>query len=390
MPMKLSARAASLQPSLTLAIAARAKQLQADGHDICSLSAGEPNFDTPAFIRQAAAAALEEGVTRYGPAAGDPALRQAIAEKLNRCNGMDITSDQVLVTNGGKQALYNLFQVLLEPGDEVLLPAPYWLTYPELARLAGAEVRLLASNATDGFRLDLEALEALITPNSRLLVLNTPSNPTGLVLQREELEAIAALLRRHPQVAVVCDEIYEHLLADGQTHHSLVSLAPDLADRLFVVNGFAKGWAMTGWRLGYLAGPTQVIKAAIALQSQSTSNVCSFAQRGALAALQGPLDCVKEMARSFSQRRSHLTAGLQQLSDVVVVPPQGAFYVFPDISAYGLDSMTFCQQLLDQQGLAVVPGVAFGDDRCIRLSCAVTTVTIDDGLDRLNSFFQSL
>ena len=390
MPMKLSARAASLQPSLTLAIAARAKQLQAEGQDICSLSAGEPNFDTPAFIRQAAAAALEEGVTRYGPAAGDPALRQAIAEKLNHCNGMDITSDQVLVTNGGKQALYNLFQVLLEPGDEVLLPAPYWLTYPELARLAGAEVRLLASNATDGFRLDLEALEALITPNSRLLVLNTPSNPTGLVLQREELEAIAALLRRHPQVAVVCDEIYEHLLADDQTHHSLASLAPDLADRLFVVNGFAKGWAMTGWRLGYLAGPTQVIKAAIALQSQSTSNVCSFAQRGALAALQGPLNCVKEMALSFSQRRSHLTAGLQQLSDVVVVPPQGAFYAFPDISAYGLDSMTFCQQLLNQQGLAVVPGVAFGDDRCIRLSCAVTTATIDDGLDRLKSFFQSL
>ena len=184
MPMKLSARAASLQPSLTLAIAARAKQLQAEGQNICSLSAGEPNFDTPAFIRQAAAEALEQGLTRYGPAAGDPALRQAIAEKLSRCNGMAVSSDQVLVTNGGKQALYNLFQVLLDPGDEVLLPAPYWLTYPELARLAGAEVRLLSSNASDGFRLDLEALEALITPKSRLLVLNTPSNPTGLVLQR--------------------------------------------------------------------------------------------------------------------------------------------------------------------------------------------------------------
>ena len=390
MPMKLSARAASLQPSLTLAIAARAKQLQAEGHDICSLSAGEPDFDTPAFIRQAAAQALEQGVTRYGPAPGDPALRQAIAEKLARCNGMAISSDQVLVTNGGKQALYNLFQVLLDPGDEVLLPAPYWLTYPELARLAGAEVRLLTSSASDGFQLDLEALEALITPQSRLLVLNTPSNPTGLVLQREELEAVAALLRRHPQLAVVCDEIYEHLLADGQTHHSLAALAPDLADRLFVVNGFAKGWAMTGWRLGYLAGPAEVVKAAIALQSQSTSNVCSFAQRGALAALQAPLDCVQEMARSFSQRRSHLTAGLQQLSDVVVVPPQGAFYAFPDISAYGLDSMTFCQQLLDQKGLAVVPGVAFGDDRCIRLSCAVSTATIDDGLSRLKSFLQSL
>ena len=387
MPMKLSARAASLQPSLTLAIAARAKQLQAEGQNICSLSAGEPNFDTPAFIRQAAAEALKQGVTRYGPAAGDPALRQAIAEKLSRCNGMAVGSDQVLVTNGGKQALYNLFQVLLDPGDEVLLPAPYWLTYPELARLAGAEVRLLTSSASDGFRLDLEALEALITPKSRLLVLNTPSNPTGLVLQREELEAVAALLRRHPQVAVVCDEIYEHLLADGQTHHSLAALA--LADRLFVVNGFAKGWAMTGWRLGYLAGPAAVVKAAIALQSQSTSNVCSFAQRGALAALQAPLDCVHEMARSFSKRRSHLTAGLQQLNDVVVVPPNGAFYAFPDISAFGLDSMTFCQQLLDQQGLAVVPGVAFGDDRCIRLSCAVTTATIDDGLSRLKSFLHS-
>ena len=390
MPMKLSARAASLQPSLTLAIAARAKQLQAEGQNICSLSAGEPNFDTPAFIRQAAAEALEQGITRYGPAAGDPELRQAIAEKLSRCNDMAVGSDQVLVTNGGKQALYNLFQVLLDPGDEVLLPAPYWLTYPELARLAGAEVCLLTSNASDGFRLDLEALEALITPKSRLLVLNTPSNPTGLVLQRQELEAVAALLRRHPQVAVVCDEIYEHLLADGQTHHSLAALAPDLADRLFVVNGFAKGWAMTGWRLGYLAGPSEVVKAAIALQSQSTSNVCSFAQRGALAALQAPLDCVQEMARSFSQRRSHLTAGLQQLSDVVVVPPNGAFYAFPDISAFGLDSMTFCQQLLDQQGLAVVPGVAFGDDRCIRLSCAVTTATIDDGLSRLKSFLKTL
>ena len=355
-PPELSARAVALKPSLTLAIGAQAKALQRAGRDICSLSAGEPDFDTPDFIVEATRQALRDGITRYGPAAGDPELREAVAEKLSSGNGIATSPEQVLITNGGKQAIYNLFQVLLNPGDEVLLPAPYWLSYPEMAALAGAEVKLIPSQAEEGFRLDLDALEAAISPRSRLLVLNTPSNPTGLVLQKHELEGVAELLRRHPQVAVVCDEIYEHLLADGQTHHSLVSLAPDLADRLFVVNGFAKGWAMTGWRLGYLAGPTQVIKAAIALQSQSTSNVCSFAQRGALAALQGPLDCVKEMARSFSQRRSHLTAGLQQLSDVVVVPPQGAFYVFPDISAYGLDSMTFCQQLLDQQGLAVVPG----------------------------------
>jgi aspartate aminotransferase len=388
--MKLSARAAALQPSLTLAISARAKQLQAEGHDICSLSAGEPNFDTPEFIRQAASDALHGGATRYGPAAGEPQLREAIAAKLQRCNGMDVSPQQVLVTNGGKQALYNLFQVLLDPGDEVLIPAPYWLTYPELAGLAGASVKVLPSSASDGFRLDLQALEALITPNSRLLVLNTPSNPTGLVLQKHELEGVAELLRRHPQVAVVCDEIYEHLLDDAQTHHGLASLAPDLADRLFVVNGFAKGWAMTGWRVGYLAGPEAVVKAAIALQSQTTSNVCTFAQHGALAALQAPLDCVKEMSASFSARRKRLTAGLQRLNGLVLVPPNGAFYAFPDISSYGLDSMRFCKALLDQEGLAVVPGVAFGDDRCVRISSAVSSATIDDGLSRLERFLDSL
>ena len=388
--MKLSARAAALQPSLTLAISARAKQLQAEGHDICSLSAGEPNFDTPQFIRQAAVEALDNGATRYGPAAGEPLLRQAIAAKLERSNGMVVSPQQVLVTNGGKQALYNLFQVLLDPGDEVLLPAPYWLTYPELAALAGASVKVLPSRAHDGFRLDLEALEALITPSSRLLVLNTPSNPTGLVLQKQELEGVAELLRRHPQVAVVCDEIYEHLLDDGQTHHCLAALAPDLADRIFVVNGFAKGWAMTGWRVGYLAGPEPVVKAAIALQSQTTSNVCTFAQHGALAALQAPLDCVREMAASFTARRKRLAAGLQRIKGLVLVPPNGAFYAFPDISSYGLDSMRFCKALLDQQGLAVVPGVAFGDDRCVRISSAVSSATIDDGLARLQRFLDSL
>ena len=388
--MKLSARAAALQPSLTLAISARAKQLQAEGHDICSLSAGEPNFDTPQFIRQAAVEALDNGATRYGPAAGEPLLRQAIATKLERSNGMAVSPQQVLVTNGGKQALYNLFQVLLDPGDEVLLPAPYWLTYPELAALAGASVKVLPSSANDGFRLDLEALEALITPSSRLLVLNTPSNPTGLVLQKQELEGVAELLRRHPQVAVVCDEIYEHLLDDGQTHHCLAALAPDLADRIFVVNGFAKGWAMTGWRVGYLAGPEPVVKAAIALQSQTTSNVCTFAQHGALAALQAPLDCVSEMAASFTARRKRLAVGLQRIKGLVLVPPNGAFYAFPDISSYGLDSMRFCKALLDQQGLAVVPGVAFGDDRCVRISSAVSSATIDDGLARLQRFLDSL
>jgi len=386
----LSARAQALQPSLTLAIAAKAKALKGAGQDICSLSAGEPDFDTPAFIRQAAAAALEAGHTRYGPAAGEPALREAIAAKLSQENGVATRTEQVLVTNGGKQALYNLFQVLLGPGDELLLPAPYWLSYPEIAQLAGASVRLIASSACEGFRLNPQRLEAAITPASKLLVLNSPSNPTGMVSSRAELEAIAAVLRRHPQLAVVCDDIYEFLLAPGQQHHSLAALAPDLADRLFSVNGFAKGWAMTGWRIGWLAGNAAVVKAAIALQSQSTSNVCSFAQFGALAAITGSRDCVHAMAEQFNRRRTLLSDGLRAIPGLTLLPPEGAFYAFPDISGTGLDSMTICNRLLEEQGLAVVPGVAFGDDGCIRLSCAASEATIHDGLERLERFIRGL
>jgi aspartate aminotransferase len=385
-PLKLSARAEGLQPSLTLAIAAQANQLRLAGEDICSLSAGEPDFDTPAFIRQAAAAALEAGHTRYGPVAGEPALRQAIAAKLSVENGVPTTVDQVLVTNGGKQALYNLFQVLLGPGDEVLLPSPFWLSYPEMVRLSGAEPRLLVTEAARGFRFSPEELEAQINPCTRLLVLNSPSNPTGMVLNRQELEAIAVVLRRHPQVAVVCDEIYEFLLAPGHDHHSLAAVAPDLAERLFIVNGFAKGWAMTGWRVGWLAGPRHVVAAAAALQSQSTSNVCSFAQMGALAAITASRDCVHEMADRFSTRRQLLSDGLGRIPGVVMIPPEGAFYAFPDVSAWGLDSMSLCRRLLAEVGLAVVPGLAFGDDRCIRLSCAAAEATLEDGLDRLVRF----
>ena len=389
-PLSLSARAQALQPSLTLAITAKARELRTGGKDIRSLSAGEPDFDTPAFIRRAAADALEAGHTRYGPVAGEPKLRQAIAAKLSQENGVSTQADQVLVTNGGKQALYNLFQVLLNPGDEVLLPAPYWLSYPEMARLAGASVRCLATDASGGFRFSPDQLEAAITPSSRLLVLNSPSNPSGMVLSRPELEAIAAVLRRHPAVAVVCDEIYEMLLSPGHQHHSLAAVAPDLAERIFIVNGFAKGWAMTGWRIGWLAGARHVVAAASALQSQSTSNVCSFAQFGALAAISGSRDCVREMAAEFSRRRARLSDGLMAIQGLKLLPPEGAFYAFPDVSAWGLDSMTLCSRLLEEVGLAVVPGVAFGDDRCIRLSCAAAPSTIDDGLERLRRFGDSL
>ena len=388
-PPELSARAVALKPSLTLAIGAQAKALQQAGRDICSLSAGEPDFDTPDFIVEATRQALRDGITRYGPAAGDPELREAVAEKLSSGNGIATSPEQVLITNGGKQAIYNLFQVLLNPGDEVLLPAPYWLSYPEMAALAGAKVKLIPTQAEEGFRLDLAAVEAAISPRSRLLVLNSPGNPTGRVMKRQELEDVAELVRRHPQLLVMSDEIYEFLLAEGEQHHSFAAIAPDLADRCFTVNGFAKGWAMTGWRLGYLAGHQDVIKAAAALQSQSTSNVCSFAQRGALAAIQGPRDCVSAMAESYNRRRQLLTKGLQAIDGITLVEPRGAFYAFPQLPESAGGSMDFCRRALEQAGLAVVPGLAFGNDRCIRLSCAVSCETIRDGLSRLGQLLSA-
>ena len=385
----LSYRAKALKPSLTLEIAARAKALQGEGRNICSLSAGEPDFDTPEFIVEAARGALLDGYTRYGPAGGDPELRAAVAEKLSRENGLATKPNEVMITNGGKQAIYNLFQVLLNPGDQVLIPAPFWLSYPEIAALAGADVVTVPSSAADGFVLDLAQLEASITPKSRLLVLNTPGNPTGRVMAKDELLALADVLRRHPQMLVMSDEIYEYLLAEGHSHHSLAALAPDLKDRCFTVNGFAKGWAMTGWRLGYLAGHADVIRAAAALQSQSTSNVCSFAQRGALAAIQGSRQCVQDMAGSYNGRRKLLVSGLQAMDGITLVPPQGAFYAFPQLPDHITDSMEFCRRALDVEGLAVVPGAAFGDGRCIRLSCAVSRETISDGLERLSRVLQN-
>ncbi|MEC8096912.1 MAG: pyridoxal phosphate-dependent aminotransferase [Cyanobacteriota bacterium] len=388
-PPELSHRAVALKPSLTLEISAKAKSLRDSGKDICSLSAGEPDFETPQFIVEAAQQALATGFTRYGPAAGDPDLRAALAHKLSVENGIPTQPEQVLITNGGKQAIYNLFQVLLNPGDDVLVPAPYWLSYPEMAALAGATTTIIPTKAEEGFRLDLDLLEQKITPRSRLLVINSPGNPSGQVMTTTQLEALAALVARHPQLMVMSDEIYEYLFAEGQEHVSFAAIAEDIRERCFTVNGFAKGWAMTGWRLGYLAGEASVIKAASALQSQSSSNVCSFAQRGALAAIEGSRDCVREMAISYNRRRTLLTEGLQALEGITLTPPQGAFYAFPRLPNGAVDSMEFCRQALEQEGLAVVPGIAFGDDRCIRLSCAVADETINDGLMRLKRVLRS-
>ena len=386
----ISQRATVLTPSLTLEISAKAKELKEAGKDICSMSAGEPDFDTPDFIVEAAVKALRNGITRYGPAAGDPELREAIAIKQTKVNKVPTQRENVLVTNGGKQAIYNLFQVTLNPEDEVLIPSPYWLSYPEMVLLAGAKPVLIESSPKNGFKLEIEKLEKKVTEKTRLLVLNSPCNPTGQVITKIEMENIAEFLRRHPKIMLMSDEIYEFLLAKNQTHHSFASIAPDLINRIFTVNGFAKGWAMTGWRIGYLTGQTEVIQKATALQSQSTSNVCSFAQRGALAALHGPQEPMKEMISSYNSRRELLTQGLKSIKGIQLSNPKGAFYAFPQITTKKISSIEFCKIALEEVGLSMVPGIAFGDDSCIRLSCAVSSETIAEGIQRLKKLITNL
>ncbi len=380
---QISIRALSIKPSLTLEISAKAKALEAEGKNICSLSAGEPDFDTPDFIVEATLKALKDGKTRYGPAAGDPELREAIAEKQSTINEVPTTAKNVLVTNGGKQAIYNLFQVILNPGDEVLIPSPYWLSYPEITLLAGAKPIKIKSSTKDKFKININSLEEKVNEKTRLLILNSPNNPTGCVLSIEEMNNISDFLRKHPKILLMSDEIYEFLVSSNQVHHSFAKIAPDLQNRIFTVNGFAKAWAMTGWRIGYLTGNPQVIKKAIALQSQSTSNVCSFAQKGAIAALQGSKNCVYEMASIYNKRRDLITNRLKNIKEISFVKPQGAFYVFPEINFKDIDSISFCKQALDKVGLAIIPGIAFGDNRCIRISYASSNKMLNDGIDRL-------
>ena len=379
----ISKRAQSIEPSLTLEISAKAKALKAEGKDICSLSAGEPDFDTPEFIVEAAIKALKDGITRYGPAAGDPELREAIALKQTEINKVPTKQQNVLITNGGKQAIFNLFQVLLNPGDEVLIPSPYWLSYPEITRLAGAKPIKINSSTQEGFKINIQKLQEKVTERTRLLIINSPSNPTGRVISLQELKEIADFLRKNPNILLMSDEIYEFLISKDKPHYSFAQVAPDLENRIFIVNGFAKAWAMTGWRIGYLVGNTKVINKAIALQSQSTSNVCSFAQRGALAALQGPKDCIEKMVKTYANRREILTSSLQKLEDVSLVKPEGAFYAFPEIKRANMNSIDFCKKALDKVGLALVPGVAFGNDHCIRISCSASNENIIEGINRL-------
>ncbi|MFK0732038.1 MAG: pyridoxal phosphate-dependent aminotransferase [Gloeotrichia echinulata GP01] len=386
--MKLAARVSQVTPSITLAIAAKAKAMKVEGIDVCSFSAGEPDFDTPVHIKAAAAKALDEGKTKYGAAAGEPKLREAIAHKLKTENRLDYKSENVIVTNGGKHSLYNLIVALIDPGDEVIIPAPYWLSYPEMVTLVGGVSVIVNTDATTGYKITPEQLRKAITPKTKLFVLNSPSNPTGMVYTPEEIKALADVVV-DANIFVVSDEIYERILYDGAEHISIGSLGKEIFDRTLISNGFAKAYSMTGWRLGYLAGPVEIIKAASTIQGHSTSNVCTFAQYGAIAALESSQDCVEQMRQAFAKRRQVMLDRLNAIPGLSTAKPDGAFYLFPDISKTGLKSLEFCDALLEEHQVAVIPGVAFGADNNIRLSYATDLATIVKGMDRLEKFVKS-
>jgi aspartate aminotransferase len=386
--MKLAARVGRVTPSMSLAIDAKAKAMKAEGIDICSFGAGEPDFPTPAHICAAAAQAMEAGKTRYGPVAGEPKLRAAIAQKLQTDTGLCYGAENVIVTNGGKHSLFNLMLAMIEPGDEVIIPAPYWLSYPEMVKLTGGDPVIVSTTAEQQFKITPAQLQQAITPKTRLFVLNSPSNPTGMVYTPDEIRALAEVVVRN-EIFVVSDEIYEKLLYDGAEHLSIGAAGPEIYERTIVSSGFAKAYSMTGWRVGYLAGPVDLIRATSTIQGHSTSNVCTFAQYGAIAALESPQDCVEAMRQAFADRRQIMLDCINAIPGLQCPSPQGAFYVFPNIAKLGISSLEFSDALLESQQVAVIPGIAFGADDCIRLSYATDVDTIKRGMERIAQFVQS-
>jgi len=383
--MKLAARLGEVTPSLTLAIAAKAKAMKAEGIDVCSFSAGEPDFDTPAHIKAAAKLALDQGKTKYGPAAGEPKLRQVIARKLKTENNLDYQAENVSVTNGGKHGLFNLILALIEPGNEVIIPAPYWLSYPEMVKLAGGVPKIVQTDASTNYKITPAQLRSAITTNTKLLILNSPSNPTGVVYKPAEIKALAEVVVDQ-DLLVVSDEIYEKIVYDGAEHVSIGSLGTEIFERTIISSGFAKAYSMTGWRIGYLAGPVELIRAATTIQGHSTSNVCTFAQYGAIAALENSQDCVELMRQAFAERRQVMLDRLSAIPGMTCAPPDGAFYIFVNISKTGMTSLEFCNALLETQQVAAIPGIAFGADDHIRLSYATDMTSIEKGMDRLDKF----
>ena len=389
MNYRISHRAASLAPSLTLAIDSKAKQMKAEGLDVVGFGAGEPDFDTPQHIKDACAKALADGFTKYTPAAGIPELRQAIADKFKRENGLIYKPSQIIVSCGGKHSCYNVILATCQEGDEVIIPSPYWLSYPEMVKLAGATPVVLKTTDATEFKVTPAQLCAAITPRTRLFVLNSPNNPTGSVYTPDEIKALGDICVEK-DVLILSDEIYEHLLYDGAKHKSVASFSPAHYDHTIVVHGFAKTWSMTGWRLGFLAAPEPIAKAIDAVQSHSTSNPTSFAQKGGVAALTGPQDHLAKWLVEYDRRRTCAWKKLNCIPGISCVNAKGAFYLFPNISATGLMSTEFCAKLLEQEMVAAVPGIAFGADDCIRISYATSMANIEKGLERIERFCRRL
>ncbi len=387
--MELAKRIRSVTPSLTLAIEAKSKRLKQEGVDIISFSAGEPDFDTPETIKQAAIESLQKGFTKYTPASGIVELRKAISEKLARDNRLTYAPDQIIVSCGAKHSIYNVIQVLIEEGDEVIIPAPYWLSYPEMVTLAGGKSVILKTKLEDGYLFTPEAFERAITPRTKLLILNSPSNPTGVLYSKAFLQAIASVVKRH-SFYVLSDEIYEKLVYDGKSAESFGALDAELLNRTITVGGASKAYSMTGWRLGFSASPKPVAAACESLQSHSTSNPTSFAQAGYLEALRNGEAKVKEMCQVFEKRRDLIFKLVSDIPNLRPFRPGGAFYLFVDISGTKLSSLTFADRLLSEAKVAVVPGVAFGDDQAIRLSFATSEKNIETGIGRIRDWLRKV
>lgn len=385
----ISERAASLAPSLTLAISAKAKQLRAAGQDVIGFGAGEPDFDTPQHIKDAAIKALNDGFTKYTPASGIPELKDAIVEKFQRDNGLEYKASQIVVSCGGKHSCYNIMMAVCNPGDEVIIPAPYWLSYPEMVKLAGGSPVILDTTDVTQFKVTPDQLRNAITDRTRIFILNSPSNPTGSVYTPDEIKALGDICVEKG-VLILSDEIYEQLIYGDAVHQSVASLSPEHQAHTIITHGLAKAWSMTGWRLGFLAAPEPIAKAISALQSHSTSNPTSFAQMGGVEALRGSQDHLKEWLPEFDRRRRFAHERLEAMPGISCVNAEGAFYLFPNISGTGMKSTDFCDKLLEQSQVAAVPGIAFGSDDYIRISYATSMSQIEKGMERMDAFARSL
>ena len=387
--IKLSQRAQRIKPSPTLAVSALAARLKAEGRDVISLGAGEPDFDTPDHIKEAAIRALREGQTKYTAVGGTPVLKQAIVNKFARENGLDYTPDQVLVSCGGKQSFYNLCQALLDAGDEVIIPAPYWVSYPDMVLLADATPVIVSTTQAEGFKLSPKRLAESITPHTRLFVLNSPSNPTGIAYSPNDLQALASVLLDHPQVLIATDDMYEHILFGGTRFVNILNICPELYPRTIVLNGVSKAYAMTGWRIGYAGGPKPLIQAMTNVQSQSTSNPASISQAAAQAALEGDQTCVARMRAAFETRHRFVVEALNRIDGIDCLAADGTFYCLPNVQGLmarfaGIeDDVQFAQYLLDKTGVALVPGSAFGAPGHVRISFATSLETLKAAIERI-------